>query len=134
MSAVVVDALHVLGRDTAGAEDVAVGEVLRGEVANGELGEHDLGAGLVGGFELLEDDLPFCVDDGLVFGYLLDADLGVVLFGLELELDVQAYDLGLDKGLGLLLETSVGEGLLEGDTVDEERLGEGAARDFLDSY
>ena len=116
-------ALHVVGGDTAGAEDVAVGEELCGEIADGELGEHHLGARLGAGLELLVDDLPLGVDDGLVFRHLLHANLGVVLLSLELELDVEAHDLGLDKGLGLLLETGVGEGLLEGDTVDEEGVG-----------
>lgn len=127
------DAVHVLGGDAAGAEDVAVGEVLGGEVADGLLGQDDLGAGGVQGLELLVDDLPLGVDDGLVLGDLFDADLGVVLLGLELELDVEAHDLGLLEGLGLLLEAGVGEGLLEGDAVDEEGFGQGAAGDFLDA-
>lgn len=125
---------HIIGGHTTSAEDVAISEVLGSQVTNGELGEDNLGTGLMEGFELLEDDLPFGVDDGLVLGYVLDADLGVVLLGLELELDVQADNLGLLERLGLLLETGVGEGLLEGDTVYEEGVGKGTAGDLLDAY
>lgn len=60
------DALEVVGRDAAGAEDVTVGEELGREVADGQTREDDLGAGLVDGLELVEDDLPLGVDDGLV--------------------------------------------------------------------
>lgn len=127
------DALHVLGRHAAGAEDVAVGKVLRGQVANGQLAEHHLGARLGDGLELLVDDLPLGVHNGLVFGHLLDADLGVVLFGLELQLDIQAHNLGLAEGLGLLLEAGIGECLLEGHAVDEAGLGQGTAGDLLDA-
>jgi len=76
------DAVEVCGGDTSGAEDVAVGEVLRCEIADWEFGEDDLRAGGGEGFHFVEDDLPFCIDDGLVFGDGLDADFGVVFFGL----------------------------------------------------
>jgi len=76
------DAIEVGRGDAARAEDVAVGKVLGCEVADGEFGEDDLGAGGGEGFHFVEDDLPFCVDDGLVFGDLLDADFGVVFFRL----------------------------------------------------
>ena len=64
---------------------------------------------------------------------MLDADFGVVLLTLELELDVQANDLGVLEGLGLLLETGVGEGLLECDTVDKQGILQGATGDLLDT-
>lgn len=128
------DALHVVAGYAAGAEDVAVGKVLGGEVADGELGQDHLGARRVDGLELLEDDLPLGVDDGLVLRDLLDAHLGIVLFGLELELDVEADDLGLLERLGLLLEAGVGKRLFEGDAVDEEGVGEGAAGYLFDAY
>lgn len=127
------DALHILRGDTASAEDVAVSKVLRGEIANGKLREDYLGTSGGNGLELLVDDLPFGVDNSLIVGDLLNTDFGIVLFGLELELDVQAHNLGLLESLGLLLKTGVREGLLESDTVDEARLGEGAAGNFLDA-
>lgn len=127
------DALHILRGNTASAEDVAVGKVLGGEIANGKFGEDNLGAGGGNRLELLVDDLPFGVDNSLVVGDLLNADFGIVLFGLELQLNVQADNLGLLESLGLLLETGVREGLFEGDTVDEARLGEGAAGNLLDA-
>lgn len=61
------DPAEVVWRDAAGAEDVPVGKVLGGEVADGEFGEDYFGAGGDDGFELLVDDCPFGVDDGLVF-------------------------------------------------------------------
>lgn len=127
------DTLHILRGDTASTENVAVGKELGGEIANGKLGEDNLGASGGDGLELLVDDLPFGVDNSLVVGDLLNTDFGIILFGLELELNVEADNLGLLESLGLLLETGVGEGLLEGDTVDEARLGEGAAGNLLDA-
>ena len=85
------------------------------------------------GFHFVEDDLPFCVDDGLVFGDLLDADFGVVFFGFEFELDVEADDFGVGEAFRLLLEAGVGEGLFEGDAVDELGVLEGSAGDAFDS-
>ncbi len=127
-------ALEVVGGHAAGAEDVAVGEELRGEIANGQLRQHNLGTCGMDRLELLEDDLPLCVHDGLVIRNLLDPNLGVILLRLQLELDVQADNLGFLEGLGLLLETGVRERLLESDTVDEERVSQGAARNLLDAY
>lgn len=74
--------LHVFLRDTARTEDVAVGEVLGCEISDGELGEDNLGSGLVQGFHLLEDDLPFGVDYCLVFGNLLNPDFRIILLAL----------------------------------------------------
>ena len=70
---------------------------------------------------LLVNDAPLGVDDALVLVRVGDPDLGVLLLALELELDVEEEDLGLDEFLGHLLVTGVGEGLLERDSLDEER-------------
>lgn len=56
----------------------------------------------------------------LVLGGLGDADLGVVLLGLELELDREQQHAWLDEALWLLLEARVGEGLLEGDALHQD--------------
>lgn len=94
--------------------------ILRSQITDGELAENNLGSGLVDSLQLVVDDLPLGIDDGLVLRYMLDAHLGVVLLALQLQLDVQADNLRVLEVLGLLLETGVREGLLEGDTVDEQ--------------
>ena len=76
------DAVHVLALDAARAEEAAVSKVLCPEVSDRELGEDDLGAGLDASVELVVDDLPLGVDDALVLGRVLDADLGVLLLRL----------------------------------------------------
>ena len=63
--------------------------------------------------------------------HVVHAHLGVVLLGLELELDVEQGDAGVLVGLLLHLEPGVGEGLLERDAGDEEGLLEGAALHLL---
>ncbi|GIX65607.1 uncharacterized protein BcabD6B2_50420 [Babesia caballi] len=104
---------HVCLLDAAGGEDVAISEELRGDlvVQNGPLG----------------------VDDALVLHGVLDEDLGVLLLGLELELDVDQQDLGVEELLGLLLRAGVGEGLLEGHALDEQRVAAAPTGDLLDA-
>mmetsp|Transcript_26228 Transcript_26228/g.76937 ORF Transcript_26228/g.76937 Transcript_26228/m.76937 type:complete len:415 (-) Transcript_26228:544-1788(-) len=126
-------ALHVLLGHAAGAEDVAVREVLSGEVADGQAREDHLAACGDDEVELLVDDAPLRVHDGLVLRGLGDADFGVVLLRLELELHVEEDDLGALKALGLLLEARVGEGLLEGHALDEHGVLQTAALHLLDA-
>ena len=127
------DSLQVAVLHPAGAEQTPVGKVLRGQIADGELAKDDVGPALDAGVELVVDDLPLGVDDALVLVGILDADLGVLLLGLELELDVEEEDLGMVELLGHLLEASVREGLLEGDAaLDEEGLADVTAGDALD--
>lgn len=64
---------------------------------------------------------------------MLDTNFGVILLTLEFELDVQTNNLGVLEGLGLLLETGVGEGLLECDTIDKQRVLQGTTSDLLDT-
>src|SRR5579859_3797789 len=61
------NAIEVVGGDATSTENVSVGKVLGGEVADGEFGEDDFCACCGDCFEFLENDLPFCVDDSLVF-------------------------------------------------------------------
>ena len=107
--------------------------VLCRKITNRQLAENNLCASLVKSLHLVEDNLPLGIDDGLVFRHLLNTDFSVVLLTLELELDVQANDLGVLERLGLLLETGVGEGLLECDTVDEQGILQGTTSDLLDT-
>ena len=69
-------ALHVVGGDAASTEDVAVGEILRREVANRQSREDHLRAGRDALLELVVDDAPLGVDDGLILLRVLDASLG----------------------------------------------------------
>lgn len=82
-------------------------DILSSKIANGQLAQNDLCSSLVDGLHLVVDDLPLCIDDGLVFRNLLDTDFGIVLFGLELQLDVQADNGGVLEIFRLLLKTGV---------------------------
>jgi len=57
----------IVGSDSTSTEDVPIGEVLGGEISDGEFGKDDFGSGSDDGFELVVDDGPLGVDDGLVF-------------------------------------------------------------------
>mmetsp|Transcript_77198 Transcript_77198/g.226426 ORF Transcript_77198/g.226426 Transcript_77198/m.226426 type:complete len:381 (+) Transcript_77198:378-1520(+) len=127
-------ALQVVLVHPAGAEDVAVGEVLGGQVPDGQAAEHHLRPGLGDEVQLLVDDVPLSVDDGLVLVGVRDADLSVVLLRLELELEVEQQDLGVRELLGLLLEARVREGLLEGHALDQRGVGDRAAGHLLDAH
>lgn len=59
-------------------EGLPVGKPLSGNVANGELAEDNLGAGFFNLLQLLVQDLPLGVDDGLVLADVVNTDLGVV--------------------------------------------------------
>jgi hypothetical protein len=52
--------------------------------------------------------------------WVFDSNLGVVFLSLELELDVQDGDLWVEETLWLLLETGIGESLLESNTLNCE--------------
>ena len=71
--------------------------------------------------------------DNLYLFNVVYADLGVVLLGLQLKLNVEQGDAGVLVGLLLHLEAGVGEGLLEGDAGDEEGLLEGSSLHLLDA-
>lgn len=114
------DAFEVVIGHSSGAEDVPVGKVLRSEVSDRQAGKDDFGAGGDDRLEFSIDDLPFGIDDRLVFRHLVDTDLGIVLFGLEFEFDVEAEDTRVGELLWLLFEAGVGKGLFEGDALDEE--------------
>lgn len=60
------DSSEIVRRNSTGAEDVAVGKVLGSEITNGKLGKDDFGTGSDDGLELLVDDGPLGINDGLV--------------------------------------------------------------------
>merc|ERR1719197_2017508 len=59
---------HAVVRHPAGAEDVTVREPLRRDVADRQLAQHALGARVGNLLELVVQDVPLGVDDGLVVG------------------------------------------------------------------
>jgi hypothetical protein len=63
---------------------------------------------------------------------VLDPHFSVIPLGLELELDVEAADLGVLEALGLLLKPSITERLFECDTLDQDRVLHAASGDLLD--
>jgi len=138
--------LEIIVGNSSSAENVTVGKVLSGEISDRKARENHLGAGLDNGVEFSVDDLPFSVNNGLVFlrskssslrlalkspnhppfqlthRNLVDPDLSIVLLRLQLQLDVQTQDLGVDEALGLLLKSSIREGLLESHSLDQQRV------------
>ena len=68
------------------------------------------------------DDIPLSINNLLEIFWIVDPDLGIILLSLEFELNVQNCNHWILEFLWLLLETSVGESLLEGDSLDKERV------------
>ena len=127
------NALHVVVRHAASAENVTVCKVLRRQIANWQARKHDLGARVHDRIELGKDDLPLGIDHCLVLGHITDAHLGVVLLGLQLELHVQAQHLGIFKALGLLLKACVCKRLLKCHAVNQHRVLHSTTRHLLDA-
>ncbi|KAH3686197.1 hypothetical protein WICPIJ_002831 [Wickerhamomyces pijperi] len=94
------DSVHIFGGNSPSTEDVSVGEILCGQVTDWKLGKNNVGACFFDEFQLIENDLPFSVHDILI----------------------QWQDLGVCELLWLLFEPSIGESLLEGNTIDEKRI------------
>lgn len=61
------DSFQIVVCYSSGTEDVSVGKVLGGQITDGETRENDLGTSLDDGVQFSVNDLPFGVDDGLVF-------------------------------------------------------------------
>ena len=127
------DTLEIVLGNATSTEDISVGEVLGGEITDGEAGEHNFGARLADLVKLVIDNVPLGIDNSLEVLGVINTHLSVILLGLELKLDVEDGNLGGDEAFGLLLETGVRESLLEADTVDEERVSDGATGDLLDT-
>jgi hypothetical protein len=125
--------VKILKGDATSAEDIAVSEVLGSEITNGKLGEDNLGSSFDNSVEFVVNDLPFGVNNLLEIVGVFETDLSGVLFGLKLKFEVHDEHLGVLKGLGLLLETGVGEGLAEADTFNEEGISNGATSDLFDT-
>jgi hypothetical protein len=70
-----------------------VSEELGGDITDGQLAEHDLDAGINQLLELLVEDLPLSVNNGLILLDVINADLGILLLSLQLELNIQQSNL-----------------------------------------
>jgi hypothetical protein len=57
--------------------------------------EHHLCAAARARGQLVVDDVPLSINDGLVLGGVVQPDLGVLLLTLELQLDVEQQDFGV---------------------------------------
>mmetsp|Transcript_25013 Transcript_25013/g.43898 ORF Transcript_25013/g.43898 Transcript_25013/m.43898 type:complete len:234 (-) Transcript_25013:551-1252(-) len=126
--------VQIFLRHSACAEEGSVSEVLSGKVANGEFAQDDLSSSLDDALKLSVDDVPLCVDDALVVLRVADPDLSVLLLTSVFQLDVQQEDLRLVEALWLLLETSIAEGLLESNSINQEAVRNRASWDVLDAY
>ena len=71
-----LDALDVVVGDSTCTEHTAIGEVLRGEVADGETRKNDVGSQTHALGQLLVDDGPLGIHDGLVLVWI-DSNLGL---------------------------------------------------------
>ena len=127
------DSHQVVLLNSTGAEDSSVGEVLGGQVTNRKHGEDNLGSGGDNLVELLIDNVPLSIDNLLEIIWVIDSDFSVVLLSLQLELDVENGNLWVHEALRGLLETGIRESLLEANSLDVERVGNGSTGDFLDS-
>lgn len=58
---------------------------------------------------------------GGAYVWVINFDFSIISFGLKLQLDVETQDFGACEFLGLLLETGIGEGLLESYTLNKDR-------------
>eukprot|EP00047_Mylnosiga_fluctuans_P001742 m.221713 g.221713 ORF g.221713 m.221713 type:complete len:557 (-) comp10637_c0_seq1:26-1696(-) len=124
-------ALQIIVGHAAGTEHVAIGKPLSGNIANGQLAEDDRSTRVLDLLELVVENVPLGIDNRLVLLYVGDADLGVLLLALELELDVEQGDLGVRVLLGLHLKAGVRERLLECNTGHKRGVLERAALDLL---
>lgn len=61
------------------------------------------------------------------------ADFSIILLSLELQFNIKNSNLGVGEFLCLLLKTSIGECFLEANTLHEERLGNRASGNFLNT-
>lgn len=59
-------AREIIVGDTTGAEDVTISKELRGQITDGQLGQDNLGSSCRNQLQLLKNDAPLRVDNGLV--------------------------------------------------------------------
>ena len=100
------DTLKVVFGNPSRAEQAPVRKVLRGEVANRQLREDDLSAALNAEAQLLVDDGPLSVNDGLIRCDVINADFGIRRLAFKLQLKVQDKDLGVLERFGLQSTTA----------------------------
>jgi hypothetical protein len=128
------DTHQILVRNAASAENVAVGEVLGGEIANGQFGKDNLGSTFIDIFEFVVNNIPFGINNVLVFFGTVDTDFSVLLLALEFELEIKDADLRVVKAFGLLFESRIGKSFFEGHAVHHEGFGDGATADAFHTH
>ena len=79
------------------------------------------------------DDLPFSVYNALEVINIGDSHLSIFFFRLELELNLKNDDLGVNEALRLLFETSIREGLLEGNSSNKEGIIDRSSSNFFNT-
>ena len=70
-----------------------IGKELRGDIPDGQLAQHDLDASIDQLLQLLVENVPLGVHNSLVLLDVVNADLGILLLALQLELNVEQRDL-----------------------------------------
>mmetsp|Transcript_7146 Transcript_7146/g.15496 ORF Transcript_7146/g.15496 Transcript_7146/m.15496 type:complete len:348 (+) Transcript_7146:432-1475(+) len=128
------DAVEISRLDPSGAEHLSIRKVLGGQISDGKLGENHLRPAVHALVELVIDDLPLGVHDGLILGRIGNAHLSVLLLSLELQLDVEQQDLRVFELLRHLFEPGVAKGFFEGHPVHEEGLSHLSARHLFDGH
>mmetsp|Transcript_34422 Transcript_34422/g.53812 ORF Transcript_34422/g.53812 Transcript_34422/m.53812 type:complete len:399 (-) Transcript_34422:134-1330(-) len=126
------DTFQVPIRDASGAKETSIGKVLRGEISNGQFGQDDVGAAFHAGVQFSVNDLPFGVDDGLIFGGARNSDLGVFLFRFEFQFDIQQEDLWVFELFCHLFETCVRKGLFKGNAFYQKGGSHVTSRNLFD--
>jgi hypothetical protein len=114
------NSLEIVFLNSTSAEDTSISEVLGSEITNWQVRENNFSSGLANLVQFTINDVPLSVNDLLEIFWVIDSNLCVILLGLQFELDIQKSNLWVLKALWLLLETSIGEGLLEADTSNHE--------------
>mmetsp|Transcript_125401 Transcript_125401/g.217406 ORF Transcript_125401/g.217406 Transcript_125401/m.217406 type:complete len:232 (-) Transcript_125401:633-1328(-) len=123
---------HVIDMHTSSTEEATVSEVLRRKITNCKLGQDDLCPASDALLQLVINDLPLGINDALVLQWVLEPDLGIVLLCLQFQLNVKAQDLWVNVLLRHLFKASIGERLLEGNSIHQERVRERTPLHFLD--
>jgi hypothetical protein len=90
------------------------------EIPNREFRKDNLSSDINDLLELLVDELPFGLYDLIIFFGVVNSDFGIFLLALELQLQVKQAQVWVLEVFWLLLESSIGEGLLECDSIYKE--------------
>ena len=125
---------QIFVRHSSCAKQTSICEILCREISDGQFAQNDLGSGVDDLVQLIVDDLPLGIHYGLILVRLFESDLGIFLFGLQLQLQIQKTYVDIsDELLLLLLEAGVGESFFEGYSIDHKTIHDAASGDHFDS-